>query len=126
MLAAANAEVRCVNKDGMTALMLAAKAGQGEIVHVLLAAKADVQTKSKDGSTALMVAAASGNCEIASALIVAKCGGAVHQHGRHDSVDARLVCLPIVSHSFAETGPGGALRSLLATGKYSAPARSHL
>ena len=76
VLTAANAEVRCINKDGTTALMLAAKAGKGEIVHVLLAAKADVQTKSKDGSTALMVAAASGNCEIASALIVAKCGGA--------------------------------------------------
>ena len=88
VLTAANAEVRCANKDGTTALMLAAKAGaanfslsqgqgsKGEIVHVLLAAKADVQSKRKGGSMALMVAAASGNCEIASTLIVAKCGGA--------------------------------------------------
>ncbi len=34
---------------------------------------------------------------------------------------AYLGCLLFVKHSFAETGPGGALRGLLATGKYSAP-----
>ena len=39
---------------------------------------------------------------------------------------AYLVCLLFVKHSFAETGPGGALRGLLATGKYSAPVRSQL
>ncbi len=39
---------------------------------------------------------------------------------------AYLVCLLFVKHSFAETGPGGALRGWLATGKYSAPVRSQL
>ena len=34
------------------------------------------------------------------------------------------VCLLIVNHSFRRDRSGGALRSLLATGKYPAPARS--
>jgi ankyrin repeat protein len=63
------ANVNLASEDGKTALMLAAGAGQRELVHALLAAGADVNFTNRRGGTALMYAATSGDPETVALLL---------------------------------------------------------
>jgi len=56
-LLAKGADVNAKDKDGMTALVFAAKFGCTEILKTLLSKGADVNAKDKDGVTALLYAA---------------------------------------------------------------------
>ena len=60
-----------VDKDGSTALMLAARAGHTETVQVLIQAGADLNKANEYGITALMRAAHEGHAETVQALIQA-------------------------------------------------------
>jgi len=64
------------DKDGYTALLIAAEKGDIEMAHLLVEKGADVNAKDKDGYTALMYVAYAGNLEIAKILI--KNGADVH------------------------------------------------
>jgi len=57
------------DKDGYTALLIAAEKGDLEMAHLLVEKGADVNAKDKDGYTALMYVAYAGNLEIAKILI---------------------------------------------------------
>ena len=59
------------NKDGVTALMIAARRGPGGAVQALLAAGADANTQTPKGTTALMIAAANGHQSGLTALLEA-------------------------------------------------------
>jgi serine/threonine-protein phosphatase 6 regulatory ankyrin repeat subunit B len=95
--------VQSKSDDGSTALMLAAQAGQKEVVDVLVAANADVNTRSNDGLTALMNAANEGHWEIVSALVSAN---ADVQCVNKDSMTALM-------HA-AKAGQKGIISSLIA------------
>ena len=56
--------------DGHTALMIAARQGQIEIVKLLLAFHASVDLQNNAGNTALMLAIKNGKVESAMALII--------------------------------------------------------
>jgi ankyrin repeat protein len=68
--------VNAKDKDGYTALLIAAEKGDLEMAHLLVEKGADVNAKDKDGYTALMYVAYAGNLEIAKILI--KNGADVH------------------------------------------------
>jgi ankyrin repeat protein len=61
--------VNTKDKDGYTALLIAAEKGDIEITRLLVEKGADVNAKDKDGYTALMYVAYAGNLEIAKLLI---------------------------------------------------------
>jgi ankyrin repeat protein len=61
--------VNTKDKDGYTALLIAAEKGDFEMAHLLVEKGADVNAKDKDGYTALMYVAYAGNLEIAKILI---------------------------------------------------------
>lgn len=70
------------NKDGMTALMLAAQAGAREAAWVLARAdNADVNAENENGSTALMYAAFNGKASVAEVLLNA--GAKINQSNRN-------------------------------------------
>jgi len=69
VLLKAGADVNAKDKDGVTALMLAAQRGETEIVKMLVAEDADVNAKNKDGVSALMLAAQRDNREIVEMLV---------------------------------------------------------
>jgi FOG: Ankyrin repeat len=60
---AAGADVEIRDKEGETALTLAADFGNTDVVQALLGAGADANMKNGDGGTALMAAAAGGNAD---------------------------------------------------------------
>jgi ankyrin repeat protein len=60
------------NKDGHTALMLAAREGQGDNVQLLIARGAKVDERANDGWTPLMLAAYNGQTSVADLLLKAK------------------------------------------------------
>ncbi|XP_047325498.1 protein VAPYRIN-like [Impatiens glandulifera] len=62
-------ELDCRDKDGRTALHLAASKGNESCVRLLVSAGADVNARSKDGRTALYRAAANGNRRMVEMLI---------------------------------------------------------
>ncbi len=57
------------DRDGKTALMLAAFEGHTATVQTLLANDVQVNTQAKDGATALMLAAARGHTDVVTALL---------------------------------------------------------
>lgn len=61
--------VNAKDKDGYTALLIAAEKGDLEMAKLLVEKGADVNAKDKDGYTALMYVAYAGNLEIAKILI---------------------------------------------------------
>jgi ankyrin repeat protein len=61
--------VNAKDKDGYTALLIAAEKGDLEMAHLLVEKGADVNAKDKDGYTALMYVAYTGNLEISKILI---------------------------------------------------------
>lgn len=61
--------VNAKDKDGYTALLIAAEKGDLEMAYLLVEKGADVNAKDKDGYTALIYVAYSGNLEIAKILI---------------------------------------------------------
>jgi len=61
--------VNAKDKDGYTALLIAAEKGDLEMAQLLVEKGADVNAKDKDGYTALMYVAYAGNLEIAKILI---------------------------------------------------------
>jgi ankyrin repeat protein len=61
--------VNAKDKDGYTALLIAAEKGDLEMADLLVEKGADVNAKDKDGYTALMYVAYAGNLEIAKILI---------------------------------------------------------
>jgi ankyrin repeat protein len=61
--------VNAKDKDGYTALLIAAERGDLEMAHLLVEKGADVNAKDKDGYTALMYVAYAGDLEIAKILI---------------------------------------------------------
>lgn len=65
----AGADVNARDPDGMTALMLAAQAGQRDLAASLLDRGADVNARTPLGITALMLAAEEGRGDIAQLLI---------------------------------------------------------
>lgn len=65
----AAARANAVTQDGCTALMVAAKSGNAEIVEMLRKAGARVDDRDANGTNALMWAAASGNLDAVSALL---------------------------------------------------------
>jgi len=66
------ADVNKKNKDGNTALFVAAHRGESTGVQFLVDAKAKIDVKSKCGNTALMVAVAKGYRNIVQILLEAK------------------------------------------------------
>ena len=64
-----DAKVDLQNKEGCTALLLAAKYGHLEIVKVLLAKDAKINVQDKEGLTALLLATQEGHLEIMKALL---------------------------------------------------------
>ena len=69
MLIDAGADVKTIDKTGMTALMRAAYEGRTEIAQLLIAANADVDASDNDDETALMWAAKSGRTQLVQLLI---------------------------------------------------------
>lgn len=67
----AGADVNAKDKNGKTALMYAADAGNDETIKELLKAGANIQAKDNNGKTALMYAASTGNEDAIKALIKA-------------------------------------------------------
>ncbi len=68
-LLANGADGNTMDRDGKTALMLAAFEGHTAMVQVLLANGAQVNRQDKDGATALMLAAARGHTDVVTALL---------------------------------------------------------
>jgi len=71
-LVKANADVNAVNKEGVTALMVASSAGRDGIARLLIQNEATVDIHDNDGWTALMYAADGGQWSVAKELIEAK------------------------------------------------------
>ena len=61
--------VNASNKDGVTALMFAARSGEVEMVKYLVSRGADVKAKSNDGDTVLMFAAERGKVKMVKYLV---------------------------------------------------------
>lgn len=61
-------DVDARDRHGQTALMLAAHAGQRQVVEVLIAYRADLNTTAKYGLSALMLALVGGHAEVARLL----------------------------------------------------------
>ncbi|XP_060532811.1 serine/threonine-protein phosphatase 6 regulatory ankyrin repeat subunit A-like [Cylas formicarius] len=61
--------INCQNKDGWTALHLAARVGNVEIVKKLLLSSADYNIKTKNGCTAFHIAVLHGNLEVVEKLL---------------------------------------------------------
>jgi ankyrin repeat protein len=61
--------VNAKDKDGYTALLIAAEKGDPEMTRLLLEKGAEVNARDKDGYTALMYVAYAGNLEMAKILI---------------------------------------------------------
>ena len=70
-LIAAGADLEAKDRNGMTALHVAARNGHTEVVTALIAAGADLDAKNDDGETALMWAASNGRTEVVTSLIAA-------------------------------------------------------
>ncbi len=68
---AQSADVKAKDRNGLTALMRAASAGDADSVKTQIAAGADTRAKDKNGETALMKAAVAGNADSVQALITA-------------------------------------------------------
>ena len=64
----AKADVNAKTGNGVTALIVASREGQLEIVRALLDAKADVNAKMSDGSTALIMASQQGHQQVVQLL----------------------------------------------------------
>lgn len=62
-------DANAIDRDGKTALMLAAFEGHTATVQLLLANGVQVNTPDRDGATALMLAAAQGHIDVAQALL---------------------------------------------------------
>jgi len=71
-LVKAKADVNAANKDGVTAMMMAASAGRDGMVRLLIQNEAKVDSRDNDGWTALMYASAGGQWSAAKELIEAK------------------------------------------------------
>lgn len=71
-LLAQGADVNSRDRHGQTALMLAAHAGQREVVETLVAHRTDLNVTAKFGLSALMLAIVAGHEEIA--LLLAQAG----------------------------------------------------
>lgn len=71
-LLAAKVPIEAKNKDGQTALMLAAREGQGDNVQLLIARGAKVNERSATGWTPLMLAAYNGQTSALGLLLEAK------------------------------------------------------
>ncbi len=65
----AGMDVNAVDKEGSTALMIAAEKGDIELARVLLQNGADVNARNRDGYTALMYAAYKGSAEVVELLL---------------------------------------------------------
>jgi len=70
-LVAAGADLNAKQKNGWTALMLAAGSSRWDCVKALVAAGADVNAANEDGRTALMLTAANGNWDCVKTLVAA-------------------------------------------------------
>lgn len=64
-------DVDARNRYGQTALMLAAHAGYGEVVEILIAHQANLNITAKFGLSALMLAIIAGHTEVARILLEA-------------------------------------------------------
>ena len=103
LLLGAGADVNANGKDGMTALLEAAKrSGEEEVVKALLRSKADVNARNKYGWTAWMLAVKNGHTELLSILRQA---GAVERGAKEAELIAR-----------ASTGDLGSVQSLIQAG----------
>ena len=69
MLVEAGCDIEAKSKDGKTAAMYAASAGQGDCLAVLIAAGCDLESRSLEGKTALDHAQESENKECAAMLL---------------------------------------------------------
>src|SRR5580698_1497988 len=70
-LVAQKADVNAPQPDGTTALTWAARAGDLELVNLLLGAGADVKAANRDGATALYEASENGNAAVIERLLKA-------------------------------------------------------
>jgi hypothetical protein len=106
-LIALGADVNTVDKDGWSALMLAAGEGKTEVVVELVKAGANVDMQTKDGASALMAAAQEGKTEAVVELVKAganvdmqtKDGAsalmAAAQEGKTEAVVEWMVCTDV-------------------------------
>jgi len=94
LLAAKGADVNAKNEHGNTALILAAKKGNVEMVNDLLKKGAYVDAQNKDGHTALIVAAIYGNVEVVNDLL--KKGADVNAKNKHGNT--ALIVAAIYGH----------------------------
>ncbi|MGH8579119.1 MAG: ankyrin repeat domain-containing protein [Gammaproteobacteria bacterium] len=74
------ADINVRDRYGQTGLMLAARAGQQEVVHTLIANGADLNVTAKYGLSALMLAVIAGHTDIARML--ARAGADLSIRGR--------------------------------------------
>lgn len=104
-LIAKGVDINAKNKDGVTALLLAAQNGHLEVVNVLLEAKADPNIADADGDTALLLAVESGAAEVVQALLKA---GASLQHKNTQGKTALMIAndngLPTVIKILQDAG----------------------
>src|SRR5712691_24657 len=99
------ADGKAIDRDGKTALMLAAFEGHAATVQVLLANGVQANTKDKQGATALMLAASQGHTDVVQALL-AKGADANLQN----STGQTALMLAVVG------GHGGVIQALLLKG----------
>ena len=99
-LAAAKANLDARNRDGVTALMVAARENEWSYAEALIAAGAEVSAADPDGWTALMYAAYNGSATVAKALLAAK---ADPKPRAKSGWDALLLAISSGQGSLAET-----------------------
>ena len=116
-LLAAKVPIEAKNKAGQTALMLAAREGQGDNVQLLIARGAKVNERSGTGWTPLMLAAYNGQTSVVSLLLEAKAD--VKIKDSNGIWDALMLAL--------SEGRGGAAEKLIEAGAVisSAPINGH-
>lgn len=94
LLLSRGANVNVSRADGITVLMLAARACPPEIVRELLRRKAEINAKDNDGATPLMYAAREGQTEVGRVLLSA---GAVNRADSHRQTP--LMCAAVNGHT---------------------------
>ncbi|KZO96536.1 ankyrin [Calocera viscosa TUFC12733] len=76
-------DVNIKDSQGWTPLMIAASAGQDDIVELLIGAGADVKAVNEKGITALHYAASKGRHEIGKLLVASGADSSSRDHGIH-------------------------------------------